>query len=423
MEGEPGFAVFCDIKADDEFGVVSLVEEPATEPLVLSKETWRKAQKLAEFVKSTGDHQCFFTWGLFRVGVTDLKTQGYLVEHEKELQAFVSENKDFLPALWSKVEQGDVKVEVHSLGLILPGCSETMRSAIEKETISDDFSLFAASLVMLLSKSKWQVPDASKKFEFRRCLMTEIEKSPLSYTPDVEIHEIPVRLPFRERFGWFANHCEKQLKFVQAHALGCGSAFLPRVLYFGTDTSLTKELDTSAFGLDPGQIARLERKLKQNHWRRTRKHYWRKESLFLLLSVGGSVQIDLIACLEKLLDELYVVKPKVGTANLRGFGRNREEMLANIERGSTIIDLRDNWLSWLSDAKYVREIDLSSVNLLNLASNNLFGPKFVQWLFEILSKNPNLSVDISGTPQANGWTPEAWEIFDGNEDLFSRIKK
>lgn len=428
---ETGCVVFCDIRATDEFGVVRLSEEQATEPWTLGEEEWQDAQDIAEFVKSRNDQRSFFSWGLFGLGVTDATREGYFVKYSKEFDEFCEKRdkyhrpKDFLPCLRAQMEKGQAKFEVHSLGLILPTCTTSeAKEIIRTETESEDFSLFAAALTLRFASSSWHVPDASKNFCFQRCLMEDIRKDPVPYEDTIDVFEFPVFLPFRERFGWFANHCEKQLRFIQAHALGHWDIFKPRVLYFGPDKDVTNELNIEAIDLQDARRRILEKKLKRKGWKRVGDLRWRKESLFLLISVGGNVLDTLKCCLENLLTYTYKVMPVEDVINLRGV-QKCDEIIAFVKKEfAKKIDLRDNGLSWDKDGKYLEELtslELSLLETLDLSSNSLFGTKFMTWLFDFLQKHKKVTVDISETPQAKGWTCEAWQVFKGFPHARKRV--
>jgi hypothetical protein len=426
-----GAAFFCDMMVSGVGGLLTSNEEEMKNKKVhLDRQEWESAQDVAEFVLAYNLVEDFMWDGVMRAdGGQFWETHQSALENWK-LKSPASRatrcGKPFLEC-WSKQA---IEVEFHSVGLVVPGVGREEIEKLKEESRSLEFQLFVAALSARYIREPWPVVNSSKEFRMGLC-------SYMPFTPikrleeEIDVSVFPISLPFRDRFKWFANHCEKQLRFYEKAALRVNdSGSLTRVLYLGA--SKNDFVNINALGLEKKAVLKLEKKLENMPgWESAGSGKYGRPSVVVLISTGGELHKSHVVTLEGLLEHNYRM---IGTeATVVDFcdalgedGNKWEDVFVQIKNcpGVTRLDLSENVLEWDVDGQELQTLatmltDTADDCLINLGSNNLYGAEFAAWISDILKSNSSIRLDLTGTLMGMGWHDIGWKKI--SRELLPRI--
>jgi hypothetical protein len=383
-------------------GLVWPMDEKCVRRVELDEKTWNNAQDVAEYVLAH-DLMHQFMWD----GVMRGDGGEFWITHASHFRTWMTERKresKFLPS-WKEF-MGRIEMEFHSVGLVVKEADNRDMELLKKETESLEFKVFAAALSARFVTMPWLVSNSNRCHEVVLCSMM-----PLVYeiVPNnrIEMHEVFISLPFRERYGWFANHCEKQLRFFETAAMRVkNNPIKTRVLYLGPDREWGKEnfVNVDALGLTYNHRRKLEGILNgRRGWKKLDTFKYRRQSVIVMIKDNYHM--------------IGIEDSKVDfSAALTEENRWSECFDALRKRGENItkIDLSDNLLVWesskehLSSLKELLHNQKQSCHII-LAGNNLYGEEFAGWMKNVLESD-NIYLDISGCLMALGWTQNAWNI-------------
>lgn len=405
--------VFLDLLLDGQPG---LADPPLEENALLEAtlDDWINLERMTAFLKARGLERSFFSLCVLQEELSGGPTAFWNEERLNDFGSFRL-NAPLFPELRDLYCNGQLTVELHSLGVVLPSSGNKALAELKQ----DSFSIFAGVVFSAFAPGAWKLVGAGVP-RFGLCNEASAVPKPVKFDEKrCQIYEIPVHQPYRPRYGHYAAHCMKQMEFYQRRVLKVDCQISPCVLYFGHGAN-NRGWDLDALHLKQA-FASAEQHLKSHGWKEECREYgthdshtcrkrWYKDSVFVLCSGAGVLHVQLKAEVKRLLQEFYQMN-RPGVADWRSFYTlSTDEVLAALQ--DTIeLDLRNNDLRWvgkngektlLALQANITKKKYPKLKKINLAHNALFGPKFVKWVESML---PLCSIDITDNPKmdVNAW--------------------